>query len=90
MPIKEAASKALRQAKKKTLKNKLIKDNLDFLVRRSQKLIKSKKAKEAQEFTFKAIKALDKAAQKTVIKKNTAARKISRLMKKLNALLKAK
>ncbi|MBP7060534.1 MAG: 30S ribosomal protein S20, partial [Candidatus Moranbacteria bacterium] len=39
---------------------------------------------EAQEQLKKAIKALDKAAQKKVIKKNTAARKKSRL----NALVK--
>jgi len=90
MPIKKAAFKALRQAKKRTLKNKLIKDNLDFLIRRSQKLIKSKSIEKAKEFVSKTIKALDKAAQKRVIKKNTAARKKSRLIKRLNVLLKAK
>ena len=41
---------------------------------------------EAREATFRAVKALDKAAVKGVIHKNNAARRKSRLMKQLAAL----
>lgn len=43
----------------------------------------------SEEAVMKAIAALDKAAQKGVIHKNNAARKKSRLMKKLAAAKKA-
>jgi small subunit ribosomal protein S20 len=41
---------------------------------------------EARETTLLAVKALDKAAEKGVIHKNNAARRKSRLMKRLAAL----
>jgi small subunit ribosomal protein S20 len=41
---------------------------------------------EARETTLKAVKALDKAAEKGVIHKNNASRRKSRLMKQLAAL----
>ncbi len=86
MPIKQAAIKALRQTKKRTQTNELIRRNLDFLIRRSRRLIKLKKTSEANEVISRAAKALDKAAQKRVIKKNTASRIKSRLMVHLNQL----
>jgi small subunit ribosomal protein S20 len=49
-------------------------------------LIDAKEAK-AAETVKTAIKLLDKAAAKKVIKKNSASRKKSRLMKKLNAII---
>jgi small subunit ribosomal protein S20 len=88
MPIKQAAAKALRQTKKKTLINQSIKNNVDFLIRKARKLIKAKKLDEAKVIVRNTIKALDKAAQKKVLKKNTAARTKSRLMKALNVLMK--
>jgi len=88
MPIKQAGFKALRQAKKRTVTNTFVKDTVDFLIHRSLKLIKAKKVAEAKEHVAKAIKALDKAAGKGILKKNTAARNKSRLMIKLNALVK--
>lgn len=86
MPIKQAAFKHIRQSKKRYLKNKRVKGNLKLLIKKSRKLIESKKKDEANELIKKAIIALDKAAQKGIIKKNTAARKKSRLMKRLNNL----
>jgi len=86
MPIKKAAFKHLRQTKKRTIHNKKVKDNLKLLIKKSRKLIESKKKDEANELIKKAIISLDKAAQKGIIKKNTAARRKSRLMKRLNNL----
>ncbi|MFH1838324.1 MAG: 30S ribosomal protein S20 [Candidatus Kuenenbacteria bacterium] len=88
MPIKKSAIKALRQSKKRQMKNKNIKKNLKDLIKETQKVLSAKKKEEAKGMVFKVQKALDKAAQKKIIKKNTAARKKSRIMKKFNALSK--
>lgn len=80
MPIKQAAFKALRQAKKRTLRNLFVKRNIEKLVKGTRKLAIAKKIKEAEELAKKAIKVIDKAAQKKILKKNTAARMKSRLL----------
>lgn len=86
MPIKHAAKKALRQAKKRTAYNKAIKDNLVWLERQFLKTIGAKDQKKAKELLLKLQQSFDKAAIKKVVKKNRASRKKSRLTKKFNAL----
>ena len=90
MPIKKAAEKALRQAKKRTLRNLKVKEGIAFLRRSVRKALESKDVKNAQEMAKAAIKAIDKAVQNKVLKKNTAARIKSRLSKKVNAASKKK
>jgi small subunit ribosomal protein S20 len=85
MPIKKAGFKDLRQSKARALKNKKVKENLTYLIKKSRKLLENKDVQKASEWILKAVKALDRAAQKGVIKKNTASRKKSRLAKKLNS-----
>ena len=80
MPIQKAAFKALRQAKKRTLRNLKVKTEIDKLLKSARKSAVAKKAKEAEELVKKAIKAIDKAAQKRILKKNTAARMKSRII----------
>ena len=87
MPIKKAAMKAFRQAKKRTWRNLKVKRNVKELVKESTKLIEAKETQAAQDVKL-AIKAIDKAIQNKVLKKNTGVRKKSRLMKKLNKLVK--
>ena len=89
MPIKKSAEKALRQAKKRTLRNQKVKDSIAFLRRSVRKALESKEVKEAQEISKAAIKAVDKAMQNKVLKKNTGSRIKSRLVKKVNALVSA-
>lgn len=86
MPTKKSAIKHLRQTKKLTGRNTVVKDNLKKLVKKSQKLLVEKKKGEAEASIKQTIKALDKAAQNGVMKKNTASRTKSRLMKQLNKL----
>lgn len=50
--------------------------------------MENKKTDEAKKSVLQSIKEIDKAISKGIIKKNTGARKKSRLMKKLNALIK--
>jgi small subunit ribosomal protein S20 len=83
MPNLKNAAKALRQAKKRALlnvaKKEAIRDGF-------KKTLKAKSKTDALKAVSIAQKALGKAVKHGTIKKNTAARKLSRLMKKVNAL----
>lgn len=84
MPIKKSAEKALRQAKKRTLRNTRVREGVQYLRRSVRKALASKEVTQAQETAKAAIKAIDKAVQNKVLKKNTGARIKSRLVKALN------
>jgi small subunit ribosomal protein S20 len=86
MPHQHAAIKWLRQTKKRTLKNQALKDNLEYLLRQLKKALAANDKNKASELAQKLSQALDKAAAKHVLHRNNAARKKSRLMKKVNAL----
>lgn len=85
MPNKKSAKKELRKNIKRKAANKQVVNRLKSAVKANIKQINAgdKSVKENLSATFKAI---DKAAKKGVIKKNTASRKKSRLMKKVNNL----
>lgn len=83
MPIKKSAMKALKQSAKKSINNFKVKRKIKELVKDSKNLI-GIKDKSAIEKVTSTIKAIDKAIQKKIIKKNSGARKKSRLMKQLN------
>jgi small subunit ribosomal protein S20 len=86
MPIKKAGEKALRQNRKERVANVFAKDAIKRSIKDSKKMIDEKKTEEAKAEVLKTIRMLDKAVSKKLLKKNTAARKKSRLVKKLNAL----
>lgn len=83
MPITKSAKKALRGSKKKRVFNIRRKTVLKDVVKDMQKLVKEGKKDEATKLLPKAQQAIDKAAKRGIIKKNTAARKKSRLAKSL-------
>ena len=83
MPITKSAKKELRKNVKRQIRNKKIKDNIKTLIKKSRKAIDAKDA-QAKELVAQTLKALDNAAQKEIIKKNTCNRKKSRLHQKLN------
>jgi len=85
MPNKKSAEKELRKTVKRNAANKKVSNKLKDLVKTNLKQIKAGDKKVKEDYT-KTVKAIDKAAKKGVIKKNTASRKKSRLMKKINAL----
>ena len=87
MPNKKSAAKELRKSARRAIRNYKVKKSIKEAVKDSRKLIETKE-KQAAETVKAAIKLLDKAAAKKIIKKNVAARKKSRLMKKLNSLMK--
>jgi small subunit ribosomal protein S20 len=79
----KSSKKDIRRIKRRTARNLARKIAIDKLVRKFRKLIKAKNLDEAKSLIPQIYKALDKAAQRNVIKKKTAARKKSRLMKLL-------
>ncbi|MDO9509659.1 MAG: 30S ribosomal protein S20 [Candidatus Magasanikbacteria bacterium] len=81
MPNKNNARKALRQAVKRTAWNKAKKVAFREGIK---KVLKAPTMEEAKTLIIAAQKALDKAAKTGAIKKKTASRKLSRLMKKIN------
>jgi small subunit ribosomal protein S20 len=83
MPNTKSAAKAMRQSKRRHEFNLNTKNLLKLSVKEVTKLIKAGKKSEAAEAMKKAMSALDKAAKKNVIHKNTASRKKSRLAKAL-------
>ncbi len=83
MPNTKSAKKELRKGAKRKIHNKKIKDNVKDLIKKSRKAIEAKDEK-AKELVGKTLKALDKAAQKGIIKKNAKDRKKSRLHLRLN------
>lgn len=60
------------------------KSEMQAAVKEYKKLVAGGKAEEAQKLIPKLQQAIDKAAKRGVIKKNTAARKKSRLIKKVS------
>ena len=89
MPRERTAYKELRKTKKRHLKNISTKSDLRTSVKNFETLMAAKKADEARKALPDLVSKLDKAASKGIIKSNTAARKISRLMKKLSSQAKA-
>lgn len=79
MPRKKAAKKYMRVTEKKTLQNKAVKGVFKSAIKKTTEAIAAGKVEEAKKFLKEAMITLDKASQKNVIKKNTAARKKSRL-----------
>ncbi len=88
MPIKKSAKKYMRVSSKKALQNKIVRGVYRSAIKKTREAVANKKVKTAQEWLKKSIKALDKAAQKKVLKKNTAARYKSRLNKLVKGLVK--
>ncbi len=86
MPTKNSAFKSLRQSKKRHERNKKIKSDITALVRKVRKAVSLKDQSKSSEWLKQAVKKIDKASQKGILKKNTAARKKSRLSKLVNSL----
>lgn len=83
MPITKSAKKALRQSLKRKARNLIYKKKIKSLLKKVKKLVLAKKIEEAKALLPQLYKILDKAAKVGVIKKNTAARKKSRITKLL-------
>ncbi len=79
MPIKQSAKKYMRVTAKKTDHNKKIKGVVKNAIKKTREAVAAGKKEEAAQWLKTASKAMDKAAQKKIMKKETVARKKSRL-----------
>ena len=80
MPITQSAKKAIRGSLRKKAFNDQRKKVMKEIIKKIEKVAKTNKA-EAVKMLPGVFQAIDKSAQKGVIKKNNAARKKSRLSK---------
>ena len=84
MPVTKSAKKQVRVAERRRLRNQPIRSRCKTDITKAEKLIFSGELEAAHKAVAAAISSLDKAAEKGIIHANNAARRKSRLMKKLN------
>ena len=84
MPVTKLAKKQVRVVERRRQRNKSIRSQVKTRITKAERLIFSGELESAQSAVVAAISSLDKAAEKGVIHPNNAARRKSRLMKKLN------
>ena len=86
MPNIKSAIKRVDVIKKKTLRNNMIKSEYKTATKKFEAAINEGNKENADKLFREAIKKIDGACSKGVIKKNTASRKKSNLAKKLNTI----
>jgi small subunit ribosomal protein S20 len=86
MPISKSAKKFMRSSEKRRVRNLLVKKKMKTLTKNTLDQIKEGNLKEATKYAGEAVKAIDKASQKKVIKKNKASRKKRQLFRNLKNL----
>jgi small subunit ribosomal protein S20 len=79
MPIIKGAKKALRASNRKRVFNVRRKNTMNDVVKQVKKLTTEGKKDEAQKLIPQVYQAIDKAAKRGIIKKNTADRKKARI-----------
>jgi len=87
LPVSKSVQKQVRVAGGRRLRNKPIRGLTKTNITKAEKLIFSGELESARKAVLVAISSLDKSAEKGVIHPNNAARRKSRLMKKLNDAL---
>lgn len=84
MPAAKGAKKQGEGTERKRLRNKSIRSQCKTNITKAERLIFTGEVEAARGAVAVAIASLDRAAEKGVIHPNNAARRKSRLMKKLN------
>ena len=87
MPGSKSAEKQERVAERRRLRNKSVRSLCKTNITKAEKRIFSGELDSARQAVVAAITSLDKAAEKGVIHPNNAARRKSRLVRKLNEAL---
>ncbi len=83
----KSVEKRVRQSEKQRIRNKAIRSTTRTYIKRAEQSIQTGELDTAKEMVDTSIKSLDRAAEKGVIHPNNAARRKSRLVKKLNNAL---
>lgn len=85
MANNKSALKRIKTSAVRAARNRRVKSTVKTAIKNVQETV-AKSPDDAREALLKAQKTLDKAVSKGVLHKNNAARKKSRLAKKINAL----
>ena len=85
MPITKSAKEEMRKAQRRTVINKASRSKAKTMIVKTENLIAAGDVEGARATANAAMSALDKAAEKGTIHANNAARRKSRLMKRVNA-----
>ena len=90
MPQHLSVKKRIRQNKVRNLRNRSLRSNLRTTIKKVKVALAGNNIEQAQSELKTAIPTIDKAVSKGIIHKNNAARKKSRLMRKINTLAPSK
>ncbi|NLK99906.1 MAG: 30S ribosomal protein S20 [Clostridiales bacterium] len=82
----KSAKKRILVTAKKTERNKAIKSKVKTMIKKVESAIAAQDKELAKANLIVAVTEIDKACSKGIMHKNTAARKVSRLTKKVNNL----
>ncbi|HEY67733.1 MAG: 30S ribosomal protein S20 [Chloroflexi bacterium] len=82
----KSAIKRLRSARRRRVRNRIYRGRARTAIKKARRLMDEGRLEEAREAVRVAVSALDKAAEKGIIHKNNAARRKSRLMRRLNRI----
>ena len=82
----KSAEKRARQSEKRRMRNTSARTRVKTSVKSVLKSVEEQDAEKSREVLVDTTRIIAKAAAKGIFHKNTAARKISRLTKKVNAL----
>jgi len=85
-PITKSAKKSVQQSRRRRLFNLRRDQKMKAMIKQIKSLIKAKNKDQAAKILPETYKAIDKAAKRGVIKKNTANRKKSRLTKAIEKI----
>ena len=85
----KSALKRNRQSQQRRLRNRMNRTQVKNVVKKIDEAIAAESAESAQQALQLAIPVIDRAAVKGAIHKKNASRKVSRLSRKVNALLRA-
>ena len=77
-------SKEARNSERRQMRNRAVRSRAKTFITRAEKLVFTGEMESAQAAVAESISTLDRAAEKGIIHPNNAARRKSRLMKKLN------
>ena len=81
-----SAEKRARQSVKRNLHNRSVESGVKTVIKKVEAAVTSGNRDDAGKALLQAVRALNKAASKGVVHRNTASRNISRLTKKVNAV----
>ena len=82
----KSAKKRIQVIETKTLRNKMIKSKVKTLIKKVEAAVAANDKAAANTALTEAVAEIDKATAKGIFHKNTAARKVSRLTKAVNAI----